>query len=69
MHTQGKSATVIDGAGAATHVLLPRITATLTTTTRLFLAAKGSANFCTVGGNVDINDATVGTTWSKRAHE
>ena len=58
-YTKRKGATVVDGTGAATHVLLPRITATLTTAAGLLLATECATNLGTVGGDVDVHDTTV----------
>lgn len=45
--------------GAATHVLVPRVAARLAAASRLLLPPKGSPDLGTIGGNVDIYDATV----------
>src|SRR5690606_24246525 len=50
---------IIDGCGHAAHVIFPAIAARNAATTRDLFTAKGPANFCAAGADVDIGDAAI----------
>lgn len=50
---------VVDGAGGATHVLLPGVRPRLPAPTGVLLPTEGTANLRPVGGNVDVDNATI----------
>ena len=57
---KGQLGAVVDGDGGSAHVLLPGVAAGFAAAARLLLATKGTANLCTVGGDVDVDNARVG---------
>lgn len=55
------SSRVINGDGRPPHVILPRIRTALSTASRGLFSSKGSANFCTIRGDIDVDNAAVGS--------
>lgn len=45
--------------GAASHILLPRVATRLAAAARLLLPSKGSSDLGSIGGNVDVDNATI----------
>lgn len=50
---------VVDGAGGAPHILLPCVRPRLPASTCVLLSSEGTADFCSIGGDVDVDDAAV----------
>ena len=57
---QGQLFGVVDGACGPSHVLLPGVRARLAAAASGFLAAEGAPDLGPRGGNVDVDNATVG---------
>lgn len=62
--SQWQGRAMVDRAGRAAHVLLPGVAAGFATTTGLFLATEGAADFGAGGADIAINKSTIASSGS-----